>query len=65
MVGYLEDDDSKELLLFFSSAEEVYVKRKVSECNVSKDIDTEQGSMNINPNSGVVSARSHLIYGKL
>lgn len=30
-----------------------------------KDIDTEHGSMNINPNSGVVSANSHLIYGKL
>ena len=28
--------DSKELLLAFSSAEEVYAKRKVSECNVSK-----------------------------
>ncbi len=30
-----------------------------------KDIDTGHGSININPNSGVVSARSHLIYGKL
>ena len=35
MVEYLEDDDSKEFLLVFSSAE-VYAKRKVSECNVSK-----------------------------
>lgn len=30
-----------------------------------KDIDTKHGSMNINPNSGVVSARSHRIYSKL
>lgn len=31
MVEYLEDDDLKEFLLVFSSAEEVYAKRKVSE----------------------------------
>ena len=29
-----------------------------------QDIDTKHGSVNIKPNLGVVSARSHLIYGK-
>jgi len=64
MVEYLEDVNSKELLLVISSAEGVYAKRKESDVTCLQDIDTEHGSMNIKPNLGIVSARSHLIYGK-